>query len=66
MYSGTIQVLLVHAEDLVPADKDTSDPYVLFKVPGGKEVKSKVIKKTLNPAWKTIYSIPVSMPMSMI
>jgi len=38
---------LIHCRDIVKADdgeKDFSDAYVVFKVPGGKEIKSNVIK----------------------
>ena len=59
MYKGTLKVFLVHCSNLVIADSESSDPFVLFKVPGGKEVKSKVIKNSLEPVWKTIYSIPI-------
>lgn len=60
---------MVHAKGVVKADsgdKDFSDPFVVFKVPGGKKVQSKEIKDTLNPEWKTIYKVPISMPMNTI
>lgn len=57
-----MRIFLVHARNLVIADETTSDPYVIFKVPGGKKVESLVKKETLNPSWKTIYNIDVSMP----
>lgn len=47
LIKGTLRVFLVHCKDIVKADDgkgDFSDAYVVFKVPGGKEVKSNVIK----------------------
>ena len=52
---GQLTVHLVRASDLIAADAaGTSDPYVKVRVEaGGKELKgeTKVVKKTLNPAW---------------
>ena len=31
-------------------------------MPGGKKLESKAIKKSLNPSWKTIYLMQLSMP----
>ena len=54
---------MVHARNLVVADDNkTSDPYVIFKVPGGKKVETIPKSDTINPSWKTIYMINVSMP----
>jgi len=38
MYKGTLRVFLVHCNDLIKADgeDEMSDPFVIFKVPGGK------------------------------
>ena len=38
-YQGTLRIFLVHCEGLVKADdgdKDFSDPYCIFKIPGGR------------------------------
>lgn len=64
-----MRVFLVHCKDIVKADdgeKDFSDAYVVFKVPGGKEVKSNVIKDDQFPTWKQIYNIPIFMPKNTI
>lgn len=53
---------MVHARNLVVADSKASDPYVIFKVPGGKKVETVAKPDTINPSWKTIYMINVSMP----
>jgi hypothetical protein len=62
VYRGTLKVFLVHAENLASHDSDKSaDPKVIFKAPGGKEVVSKTVNNSLNPVWKTIYDVPLSM-----
>ena len=40
MYQGCLRIFLVHARNLVIADDKTSDPYVVFKVPGGKKLET--------------------------
>jgi Ca2+-dependent lipid-binding protein len=60
-----MRVFLIHCKDLIRADSGSDelcDPYVVFKVPGGKKLESKAIKKSLNPSWKTIYLMQLSMP----
>lgn len=52
----------MHARGLVADDDTTSDPYVVFKLPGGKKVETQPRPKTVNPSWKTIYNLNVSMP----
>lgn len=69
LYDGTLRVFLVHCENLVKADSgdnDFSDPFCLFKLPGGKEMKSVTIENNDSPVWKTIYPIPVCMPMNIV
>lgn len=61
IWKGTLRVFLVSAKNLLKGDDDTSDPKVVFKVAGGKQVTSDIIKKTLNPIWNKIYDIPVNM-----
>ena len=53
---------MIHTRNLVVADEKDSDPYVIFKVPGGKKVETIPKSDTINPSWKTIYMINVSMP----
>ncbi|KAL4493478.1 hypothetical protein ABPG72_007486 [Tetrahymena utriculariae] len=65
LYKGNLRVFLVHCRDIVKADdgkNDFSDAFVVFKVPGGKQVKSNVIKDDQYPTWKQIYDIPIFMP----
>ena len=63
VYSGNLKIFLVQAKELLALDSNgKSDPKVIFKVPGGKKVESKVLPETLNPVWKTIYPIPLHMP----
>lgn len=57
-----MRIFLVHARGLVVADSKASDPYIVFKVPGGKKVETQQKPDTINPSWKTIYNINVSMP----
>lgn len=66
LYKGTLKVFLVHAENLAQDGDDVPDPLVIFKVPGGKKVESKRLDNTKNPVWKTIYSIPIQMPLNQI
>lgn len=65
IWQGNLRVFLVHCSDLVKADSgsdELSDPYVIFKVPGGIKLETKAKTKTLNPSWKEIYTIKISMP----
>lgn len=43
------------------SDGNDADPYVVFKVPGGKKLETKAKKNTINPSWKTIYPIQICM-----
>jgi len=47
IYKGILKVFLVHCKGLINADDskgpDVSDPFVVFKVPGGKKVESTVM-----------------------
>ncbi|KAI8880983.1 hypothetical protein K501DRAFT_253973 [Backusella circina FSU 941] len=58
---GLLSVQLVHARNLMAADKTgTSDPYVVFTVNGEKVYKSNVIKKELNPNWTgETFKVPI-------
>ena len=40
IYQGSLRIFLVHARGLVVADSKASDPYIIFKVPGGKKVET--------------------------
>ena len=52
---GTLHLFLSHARDLKSMDSNGfSDPYVKFSL-AGKEVKSKVIDKNLNPRWSEVF-----------
>ncbi|EGR27332.1 hypothetical protein IMG5_197670 [Ichthyophthirius multifiliis] len=67
LYKGTLRIFLVHGKNLVNSDgkNELNDSFVVFKVPGGKEVKSNIIK-SLNPVWKQIYNIDIFMPKNTI
>ena len=52
---GTLHLFLSHARGLKSGDRNGfSDPYVKFSL-AGKEVKSKVIYKNLNPNWSEVF-----------
>ncbi|KOO24514.1 c2 domain containing protein, partial [Chrysochromulina tobinii] len=53
---GTLHLFLSHARDLMSMDSNGfSDPYVKFSL-AGKEVKTKVIYKNLNPNWSEVFT----------
>ncbi|KOO21673.1 transgelin 2 [Chrysochromulina tobinii] len=53
---GTLHLFLSHAVGLKALDNNgKSDPYVKFSL-AGKEVKSKVISKNLNPRWGEVFT----------
>ena len=52
---------MIHAD----GKNEENDTYVEFKVPGGKQIKSNIIK-SLNPTWKQIYNIDIFMPKNTI
>jgi len=55
-----LNILLISGENLLSKDfNGKSDPYVIFKQ-GHCKVKSKVIKKTLNPTWNEKLEIGIS------
>ena len=55
--SGVLHVTLSHGVGLKAADKGgTSDPYVVLKIGEAWNERSRVIQKTLNPRWDTIFS----------
>lgn len=49
--NGMIKVRVVHARDLIVADRKSSDPYTIISYPDGKETKTSVISSCLNPIW---------------
>lgn len=50
-YAGMIAITLVSGQNLMSADANgLSDPYVKLRL-GAQEVKSKIVKKSLNPVW---------------
>ncbi|KAI0241778.1 Tricalbin-2 [Massospora cicadina] len=57
---GILQVKVLFAENLIPADKDgSSDPYVALSLNGGKKSKTEVRKNTLNPEFGQTFSFKV-------
>ena len=57
---GTLHVDVLDAIDLPSADRNGfSDPYCKFKINGKEVFKTKVQKKTLQPAWNEFFEIPV-------
>jgi Ca2+-dependent lipid-binding protein len=66
VWKGMLRVFLISAKDLLVMDSKTSDPKVIFKVAGGKQMESAVIKETVNPVWNKIYDIPVNMARNVI
>ena len=61
IWKGKLKVFLISCSNLLKADSST-DPMVIFKVAGGKQRESEIIKRNINPVWKIIYDIPINMP----
>jgi hypothetical protein len=58
---GTIEIRLIHGEGLKAGDNSgKSDPFVTFTMPDKKEVKSNVIKDSINPVWNQEIKYPIS------
>ena len=59
-YVGILCIRLVEGRDLKKKDRLTgkADPYVVFRL-GGREVRSTVQKRTLNPIWNEQFQLPV-------
>ena len=59
----SVSVRVLRANNLVAADKDTSDPYVVVHAAskwwGGKQVKTSVKKGTVNPVWNETLELGV-------
>ncbi|KAH6634070.1 C2 domain-containing protein [Chaetomium sp. MPI-SDFR-AT-0129] len=57
---GNLRVDLIDGQNLPAADSNgKSDPYVKFELNGQEIFKSKVQKKTLNPAWNEFFNVSV-------
>eukprot|EP00771_Trimastix_marina_P002778 gnl/Trimastix_PCT/3936.p1 GENE.gnl/Trimastix_PCT/3936~~gnl/Trimastix_PCT/3936.p1 ORF type:complete len:268 (+),score=38.54 gnl/Trimastix_PCT/3936:46-849(+) len=57
--AGILTVLLVAGEDLMKADiGGLSDPFVILSL-GSSELRSSVIKETLNPTWNQVFNFNV-------
>ncbi|KAK9457623.1 C2 domain-containing protein [Dipodascopsis uninucleata] len=57
---GFVKVYVLDATDLPAADRrNRSDPYCIFELNGEQVFKSKVIKKTLTPAWNEMFDCVV-------
>ncbi|KAK3942201.1 tricalbin-3 [Diplogelasinospora grovesii] len=57
---GNLRVDVLDAQDLPSADANgKSDPYVKFELNGHEVFKTKVQKKTLQPAWNEFFEVPV-------
>jgi hypothetical protein len=58
---GNLRVDVLDAQELPSADSNgKSDPYVKFELNGVDIFKTKVQKKTLNPAWNEYFEVPVT------
>jgi Ras-related C3 botulinum toxin substrate 1 len=58
---GTLKMTIIEAQDLLAMDiGGKSDPFVVFDMGGGKEFKTEIIKKNLNPKWDAKFEIVVS------
>ena len=57
---GTVTVRVVRATGLLAGDKNgSSDPYVVVHSAGGKQAKTSVKKKTLDPEWDETLELSV-------
>jgi len=57
---GNLRVDVLNAENLPAADRNGySDPYCKFELNGKEVYKTKIVKKTLNPAWNEFFECPV-------
>lgn len=57
---GNLRVDLIDGQNLPAADSNgKSDPYVKFELNGQEIFKSKVQKKTLNPAWNEFFNVSI-------
>ena len=57
---GDLRVDVLDASNIKPADRNgKSDPFCVFELNGDKVFKSKVLKKTLNPAWNEFFETKV-------
>lgn len=57
---GNLRVDVLNAENLPAADRNGySDPYCKFELDGKQIYKTKIVKKTLNPAWNEFFECPV-------
>jgi Ca2+-dependent lipid-binding protein len=57
---GNLRVDVLNAENLPAADRNGySDPYCKFQLNGKEVYKTKILKKTLNPAWNEFFECPV-------
>ena len=57
---GNLRVDVLNAENLPAADRNGySDPYCKFELDGKEVYKTKILKKTLNPAWNEFFECPV-------
>jgi len=64
-HKGTLQILLIEGRDLPSMDTGGfSDPYCIFKAGADSVVKSKVIKKSLNPKWDQLLTLPIKNKLS--
>lgn len=57
---GNLRVDILDAQDLPAADSNgKSDPYAKLELNGLEVFKTKVQKKTLNPAWNEVLNVPI-------
>eukprot|EP00027_Filamoeba_sp_ATCC50430_P006241 CAMPEP_0168559882 /NCGR_PEP_ID=MMETSP0413-20121227/10760_1 /TAXON_ID=136452 /ORGANISM="Filamoeba nolandi, Strain NC-AS-23-1" /LENGTH=221 /DNA_ID=CAMNT_0008591139 /DNA_START=32 /DNA_END=694 /DNA_ORIENTATION=- len=64
-YRGTVFLKVISASDLIAADSNgKSDPYVIVQKEGENDkkkiLKTKIIKKTLNPVWREEFKLTVT------
>ncbi|MCO5554030.1 hypothetical protein L7F22_007556 [Adiantum nelumboides] len=61
-FNGILKVKIIQGAGLVARDLKSSDPYVLLSL-GDHEVRTPVVKRSLNPVWEQDLTLPTFEPL---